>query len=377
MLLKCNDCGGKVSDKALFCPHCGYPLDKESVRPYKNKERRSHKRLPNGFGQISKIKGNLRKPYRAMITVGKDNTGKPVCRLLKPHAYFRTYNEAYTALIKYHENPYDIVTNITCKDLYDMWSVEHFDGMGSGRRLYVSAWGLCDYAYNINVRELRVKHIKICMQNASSPSAKANIKLVFGLMLDFAVEHEMVERNVARDFKLPKNIRKELKENYKGHTALTEDEVSMLRENIDDPYLMLAYVQVYTGFRPSELLMLSSDSFDKEAMTITGGMKTKAGKNRTVPIHPAIENIVFEIEPDISYETYRRNVMKSMKRIGITDHRPHDFRKTFVTLAKKYGADEYAIKRIVGHSISDLTEAVYTERDVYWLHKEIRKIPTL
>lgn len=56
-------------------------------------------------------------------------------------------------------------------------------------------------------------------------------------------------------------------------------------------------------------------------------------------------------------------------------HKPHDGRKHFITLAKKYNVDEYAIKRIVGHSIkSDLTEFVYTERDNNWLYSEICKI---
>lgn len=46
-----------------------------------------HMRLPNGFGQISKLKNQrLRKPYRAMVTVGKTDTGRPICKLLKPEA---------------------------------------------------------------------------------------------------------------------------------------------------------------------------------------------------------------------------------------------------------------------------------------------------
>ena len=50
---------------------------------------------------------------------------------------------------------------------------------------------------------------------------------------------------------------------------------------------------------------------------------------------------------------------------------------TLKRIAKKYKLDEYAIKRIVGHAISDITESVYTERDIEWLHEEISKIPVL
>lgn len=55
---------------------------------------------------------------------------------------------------------------------------------------------------------------------------------------------------------------------------------------------------------------------------------------------------------------------------------PHDGRVTFVTFAKKYNVDEYAIKYIVGHKIKDLTERVYTKREIEWLQKELAKIPS-
>lgn len=55
-------------------------------------------------------------------------------------------------------------------------------------------------------------------------------------------------------------------------------------------------------------------------------------------------------------------------------HRAHDPRVQFITQAKKFGVDEYAIKYIVGHQISDITERVYTKRDAEWLKNEIEKI---
>ena len=43
-------------------------------------------------------------------------------------------------------------------------------------------------------------------------------------------------------------------------------------------------------------------------------------------------------------------------------------------MAKKYKVDEYAIKYMVGHQITDITEKVYTRRDPTWLRDEICKI---
>ena len=45
-------------------------------------------------------------------------------------------------------------------------------------------------------------------------------------------------------------------------------------------------VGIYSGWRPQELATLKTADIDLEANTMKGGMKTDAGKNRVVPIHP-------------------------------------------------------------------------------------------
>lgn len=54
-LMNCPEYDLQVSDKALFCPHCGFPLKgtKEQKRRYIPRRLR----LPNGFGSITEIKG--------------------------------------------------------------------------------------------------------------------------------------------------------------------------------------------------------------------------------------------------------------------------------------------------------------------------------
>ena len=83
MLTNCPECALQISDKAHICPHCGCPLKGDPPRPYVRKKQ--HMRLPNGFGQISEIKGRkLRRPFRAMVTVGVTEHGRPICKILKP-----------------------------------------------------------------------------------------------------------------------------------------------------------------------------------------------------------------------------------------------------------------------------------------------------
>ena len=56
------------------------------------------------------------------------------------------------------------------------------------------------------------------------------------------------------------------------------------------------------------------------------------------------------------------------------NHRQHDTRHTFITIGKEAGMNEYILKLIVGHSIDDVTEHVYTHRKVESLREEMEKI---
>ena len=77
----------------------------------------------------------------------------------------------------------------------------------------------------------------------------------------------------------------------------------------------------------------------------------------------------------LSYHNYYARFTKVRDTLELNpEHKPHDPRKHFITMAKKYKVDEYAIKYIVGHSITDLTENVYTDREDSWLLEEIQKI---
>ena len=154
MLINCPECELQVSDKAMQCPHCGYPMNPnvKTTKPNKNNKR---ERLPNGFGQISEIKNrNLRKPFRVMITVGKTPTGRPICKPLKPESFFSTYNEAYSALVEYNKNPYDLDDDITVIDLYEKWIAEYLkDSSDAYMRTVSSAWVYCSSVYTMRVKD--------------------------------------------------------------------------------------------------------------------------------------------------------------------------------------------------------------------------------
>ena len=410
MLIQCPECERQVSDKAAACPHCGYPMQPSVKRKPRNKNNK-RRRLPNGFGQISEIKNrNLRNPFRAMVTVGKTPTGRPICKPLKPESYFPTYNDAYAALVEYNKNPYDLEPAITTKDLYEKWTEEYFKTLKSdaSARAVTSAWAYCSSVYDMRVMDIRARHVKGCMEEGiaivkgkeqhPSASMKNKIKSLFNLMLDYALEYEIVDRNYSRSFNLTEETIKEIQTVKNSHIPFTDDEMERLWTHVGDKrYIDIILIQCYSGWRPQELGLLELAHVDLENWTFQGGIKTKAGENRIVPIHSRIRSLVERKYKEaqtigsrylfnctdgrngkpitLTYQRYLTAFSMIRDELKLNpDHRPHDGRKHFVTAAKKYGVDEYAIKYMVGHKISDITEKVYTQREFEWLKEEIEKI---
>ena len=409
MLTQCPECELPVSDKANACPHCGYPLkpSEKQKRPRKSNKRR---RLPNGFGQISEIKNRyLRNPFRAMVTIGKTPEGKPICKPLKPESYFATYNDAYAALVEYNKNPYDLEPSITMQELYDKWLPEYEKTVKSTKSA-TSAWAYCSGVYKMRVMDIRARHVKGCMEEGVAiirgkeqhPSAtmKNQIKSLFNMMLDYALEYELVDRNYSRTFNLTEETVKEIQSVKKEHIAFTDEEMDLLWANVSSKQgIDIMLIQCYSGWRPQELGLLELKDVDLENWTFRGGMKTDAGENRVVPIHSRIQDLVLRkyqeaealgspyllnwTDPNnrnkknlkLTYARYQKAFERIRDELKLNpNHRPHDGRTHFVTMAKRYGVDEYAIKYMVGHKISDITEKVYTRREFAWLREEIEKI---
>ena len=265
----------------------------------------------------------------------------------------------------------------------------------------------------MRVKDLRARHIKGILEDGyviresgkdagkkipASPGTKSRIKSLFNVMLDYAMEYELVDRNYARTFDLSNDVIKEKETVARGHINFNNSELEILWNNVNNvKFVDWILIQCYMGWRPQELGLLKIENIDLENWCITGGMKTDAGKERIVPIHTRIRVLVQKNyneaislgsdrlinDPEskkggikITYDKYAKRFTKVIAELNLNeDHRPHDPRTTFVTMAKKAEVDEYVIKRLAGHKITDITEAVYTKRDLEWLRSELEKIP--
>lgn len=375
-------------------------------------------KLPNGYGSVTKLSGNRRKPYLARVTLGwitNEQTGKTTQNRV-PIGTYKTKKEALQALAEYGANPYDIQNNnLTLAELYQKWTEAYFPTLAgeSSTRTITSAWKYCHPLYKMRVKDLRARHIKGIMEDGyiissrgknagqkvmASPGVKARIKSMFNLMLDYALEYEIVDKNYARTFDISEDIIKEKEAATRGHIIFPPDEMKILWDNVDKiRFVDWILIQCYMGWRPQELATLQLADVNLDEWYMVAGMKTDAGKNRMVPIHTKIQPLVkrnydyaVSLGSDalfndptatkggmkITYDKYAGRFDKVMAALKLNpEHRPHDPRMTFITMAKKTGIDPMVVKRLAGHRINDVTEAVYTVRDLEWLRSDIEKIP--
>ena len=372
-------------------------------------------RLPNGFGSITERKEkNLRNPFWVRVCVGKTEFNRPILKPLKPQSSFPTYNAAYEALIEYQKNPYDLEKDITLGELYEKWSSEYYESISpSSVRSVSSSWAYCGSIAGMRAKDVRARHIKGVMEEGyrietvgkkkgekvyPTAGVKARIKSMFNLMLDYAMEYELVTLNYARTFDISENIIQEKEQSKRDHIPFTRNELQILWDSVGQTrFSDWIIIQCYMGWRPQELATLRLDEINLDEWYMQSGMKTPAGKQRIVPIHTKIRDLVQKnydaalalnshyLFNDkgathsgsyaITYDKYRHRFDSVIQSLGLNPlHRPHDPRKTFVTMAKKCNVDEYALKEMVGHRIQDITESTYTARDVEWLRNDLEKM---
>ncbi len=345
----------------------------------------------NGTGSVYKLSGRRRNPWRAVVTLGwalNEDKGKLVQNRVTV-GYFHTKDEAIQALVNYNASPYDIQTNsITFEEVYELWSQEYFPTLAnkSSIRTVTAAYRYCSPLYKMRMKDIRVEHLEGTIRDADVGSAtKGRIKSLFNMMYRYAMKHEIVQKDYAQ---LCNAVKRESPE--REIVPFSPEEINLLWENVEEvPFADMILIGIYSGWRPQELAILKNADIDLTAGTMKGGMKTDAGKNRIVPIHPLIRPLIerryssdreylFNDENGqqgtyMTYDKYRGRFNKVMKRLNLT-HRPHETRHTFITKAKECHVDEYILKLIVGHAITDITEKTYTHRTMEQLQKEICKI---
>ncbi|MCC8075745.1 MAG: site-specific integrase [Clostridiales bacterium] len=323
--------------------------------------RKSIKRA-NGSGSVYRRAGAHAKPWVAVspsrYQEGTDGVVRAVRQQLGSYA---TKAEARAALEQFNQAPTDKY-NLTVGDAWRVFirKVEQSKS-ASTVAAYSAAWKKCSYMENWPLRTLRTDSMQEVIDNNREMSASTlnNIKIVLTAICDYGEKNDILRRNYAKFIELPRKERA-------IRDAFTELEVEKLRQAVDTvPFADVVYFMCWTGWRVGEVVQFRQQDFDRDAWTLTGGVKTAAGKNRTVPIPKPVRPIVERwadrgctyifADPatgrQMSTGTFRQKYFAPCCRaVGIRELTPHATRRTAETMAAKSGMRPELMLAIFGHT---------------------------
>lgn len=339
------------------------------------------KRLPKGYGSVYKLSGNRRKPYTARIQDGYNPaTGMPKYKYL---GYYETNAEALQALADYHASPYSLdMIYYTVADIWEIFQSRRFEKISkNGRDVYIAAYKHLNPLHNKPIRDIKPFEMQQLIDSINRKwQTKSHVQSLLKQLFDIAVELDIVKKNYAQFVHIGN------KEASSLHTAFTSEEISRLFSAVfTEPLADTALIMIYSGLRPSELLNIKTENVNLAERYMVGGMKTKAGRDRIIPLNDKVfpfvrkrmeagaAYLVEDGAKPIAYAQYAKQFKAMMQRLEM-EHLPHDCRHTFASLADTAGMNKTAIKRIMGHSSGDITEKVYTHKEAAELLANVNMI---
>lgn len=369
------------------------------------------KRRPNGSGTVVKLSGRRRKPYCARVTLDERNLINGEKKKLVIGT-FETYQEALNALSLYSLTKNNTISKKEAMEIDPEVYQKVQDKMSKKVPTFLDIYYILDKdefsllsPQTQNSMHGAIKHLKklhylkidqitlrmiqdVFDEDGSNHSTQVHMKTICTKVFRYAVVNQYIERN--DDY--TSYIRIAKYEESDMHRPYTINEILALKK-ADTPEAHIMLIFIYTGVRINELLNINRDNIhidekcdddgtERLISYMITGSKTKAGKNRIVPIHDDIKQFVIDelLKPekrlvDVTYANFTtRTVLIKVNKLLNTHHTMHDTRKTFATLCQMNNLNVYIRKKVLGHRMNDITFDVYTNESKNRLWAEVNKI---
>lgn len=258
----------------------------------------------------------------------------------------------------------------------------------------VSAFHNSKVLYDKVYKDLRASDfMKVLKESGKGKDPQRQMVNLYLNLDKYALEEDIIEKGYAQFITTTTNNRKEIKKakdkkvekeklftyeqiDYLWNFTLKSDGVQ--KENkqereqfIRDFWLML----LYSGTRADELLSIYTANIFLDDDYFIGGIKTDAGINREIPIHPDVKHLYEKyynpnneflfMQPNgkkIDYDYYLYHYKENFKMLHpeVSMHTAHDARHMLRNELRKLGVKDIIINSIIGHSNDDVGEDVYS-----------------
>lgn len=331
---------------------------------------------PNGYGCVKHLSGSRRKPFAFVVT----DHGKQIVK-----GYFPTKMDALAYQVEYwNTHGRTRLPEITLEELYAEWLPAHRPYVAeSTARSYQSAYGHLHPLYGMPIKEIKYKHMQATLDamGGLSYASKKKVRNLLSLLWAYARKMDYTSNDYTGLLRIGKN------RPVNPHHAISRRKVNALWKMTDVPGIDIILILIYTGMRNGELrALLKSDVNRRQKYIRIRKSKTAAGV-RIIPIHsriwPFVEvrlscNGSHLIADDsgmpYTYSRLARLFTHVMKLVHGEKHKLHDTRHTCATWLDDAEVNDNAKKMILGHARNDVTNGVYTHKNLRQLRKTIEKI---
>lgn len=331
---------------------------------------------PNGYGCVKHLSGSRRNPFAFVVT----DCGKQIVK-----GYFPTKMDALAYQVEYwNTHGRTRLSEITFEELYAEWLPAHRPYVAESTvRSYQSAYGHLHPLYGMPIKEIKYKHMQATLDamGGLSYASKKKVRNLLSLLWAYARKMDYTSNDYTGLLRIGKN------RPVNPHHAISRRKVNALWRMTDVPGIDIILILIYTGMRNGELrALLKSDVNRRQKYIRIRKSKTAAGI-RIIPIHsriwPFVEvrlscNGSHLIADDSSmpytYSRLARLFTHVMKLVHGEKHKLHDTRHTCATWLDDAEVNDNAKKMILGHARNDVTNGVYTHKNLRQLRKTIEKI---
>ena len=278
--------------------------------------------------------------------------------------------------------------SMTLRQIYEEWEPMYSRRIDPSTAAgYKAAYNYYGSLHDRQIRTITAADLQQCMDDC--PRGKRthqNMKVVAGLLWKYAKDKHIVTQVESENLFTGRgrSVKRE---------ALTDLEVERIHQAIGKHrYAEYIYCLCYLGYRPGEMLELRKDQVIEHngRLFLVEGKKTDAGRDRTVPVHQKIEDIIrdrlmvpgtdlvfpqyvfqrpskrrpvalFTAFKQMSDNYFRENVFKPIcGLLGIAEGKvPYAARHTFSNKLKSAVGDDRDKAALMGHSDYTFTQTRY------------------
>lgn len=347
-MIACKKCKKDTPAEGYYCMWCGCPIRKH---PKKKMYQR-----PDGL-------------YEKILTINHKRIA------------FRgkSEREVTRKILEYHEAE---ERGPLFSDVAWDWREEHFDKLAyNSVRAYTKPFERvleyfgADYIKDIKPSDVDkfVKYLALERYYAAQ-TVTAHLNITH-MIFTYAVVHDIISVNPAEQVKVPKGLKKT------SRRAPTDEEIEIVKANINKPFGLFYFFVLYTGCRRGEALAIQFKDIDRKnkVIHITKSVyyegctpkikkpKTKAGE-RTVPLLDILADKLPKGKPDHFLFGGDSPLRKANMQDGIRSYKkktglnisPHYLRHGYATILFEAGIDVKTAQSLLGHSDFQTTMNVYT-----------------